>query len=90
MHVPMCMPPSAKPPGKSPVPSPPSRLRPVHCPLQEINSEWQNAACQLMVELCCLCPDPGNQLLISQIPTMQLPHYFVIKCLADFAHASRM
>eukprot|EP00667_Euglena_gracilis_P000210 EG_transcript_210 len=50
--------------------------------------DWQPAACALAVELCVLSPDQGGQLLLAQMPTMQLPHYFVMKALADFARAS--
>eukprot|EP01012_Entosiphon_sulcatum_P068091 TRINITY_DN980_c0_g1_i1.p1 TRINITY_DN980_c0_g1~~TRINITY_DN980_c0_g1_i1.p1 ORF type:complete len:1717 (+),score=407.18 TRINITY_DN980_c0_g1_i1:338-5152(+) len=55
---------------------------------KDINSDWQDAATALMVEIAKLAPEETAEALISSIPSSGLPHYFVMKGLADFAHAS--
>eukprot|EP00659_Diplonema_papillatum_P016366 gene16366-25088_t len=51
----------------------------------DINSEWQQAACQTAAELCCINPGACVPYLINQIPGTTLPHYFIVSALSQAA-----
>lgn len=55
-----------------------------------INSDWQSAACNAVVSLSCLTPSSVAEELLRNIPSSStvLPHYFILKAFADFAHAN--
>jgi hypothetical protein len=55
-----------------------------------IDSDWQDSACRLLISLARLYPDLVAKNLIDRFPANQLPHYFIVKALADFAHLYRM
>jgi hypothetical protein len=56
---------------------------------KSIDSDWQDSACKLLISLARVVPDTVAKNLIDRFPATQLPHYFVVKALADFAHLYR-
>lgn len=56
---------------------------------KSIDSDWQDSACKLLISLARVVPDTVAKHLIDRFPANQLPHYFVVKALADFAHLYR-
>lgn len=55
---------------------------------KEAVSDWQGAACAVLVSLGCQFPNQLMDELIRLFKPGQMPHYFVIRCLADFAGAN--
>mmetsp|Transcript_2945 Transcript_2945/g.4295 ORF Transcript_2945/g.4295 Transcript_2945/m.4295 type:complete len:1686 (-) Transcript_2945:16-5073(-) len=53
---------------------------------KSISSSWQNSACTLLVASARIIPNVAAQHLLDRFPMGKIPHYFVIKALADFAH----
>jgi len=51
----------------------------------DINSPWQLAACDLAVELSCIGPAIAVPYIADQIPATSLPHFFVMRALAEAA-----
>ena len=56
---------------------------------QSISSEWQNAACKLLISLSRLAPDIVARQLLERFPSNSPPHYFIVKAFADFAYTYR-
>jgi hypothetical protein len=56
---------------------------------KESMSDWQGAACAVLVALSVRFPDALMDTLMTLFKPGNVPHYFVIKCLADFAAANR-
>jgi len=53
---------------------------------KSISSEWQNAACKLLISLSRLAPDIVAKQLLERFPSTSPPHYFIVKAFADFAY----
>ncbi|KAL0491454.1 maestro heat-like repeat-containing protein [Acrasis kona] len=53
---------------------------------KSIDSDWQDSACKLLISMARVVPDTVARNLIDRFPANQIPHYFVVKALADFAH----
>uniref|UniRef100_A0A7S1PFF5 Uncharacterized protein n=1 Tax=Percolomonas cosmopolitus TaxID=63605 RepID=A0A7S1PFF5_9EUKA len=51
-----------------------------------ISSEWQNSANLLLIAATRHNPQISARLLLENFPQGKIPHYFIIKALADFAH----
>jgi hypothetical protein len=56
---------------------------------KESQSDWQGAACSVLVSLSVQFPDAVMDTLMTLFKPGNVPHYFVVKCLADFAAANR-
>jgi len=74
--------------SSSHLPLPPPLLP--SCLLQDVVVDWQSAAHDVIISLGELCAPVVLDQLLGKFEANVLPHYFVVKTLADFAQKTRL